>query len=67
MRTIGIYLAALAAGSIVLNLFGYELSILSWVDNWGADTGWGIRLGAIAVGAGLFLFGGPKAEVVTEA
>lgn len=57
-------------GSIILNLFGYEFSMLMWIDNWGENTGWMIRGGAIMVGAVLFFIGmrgeGEEGEPQTE-
>lgn len=44
-------------GSILLNQFGYEFSLLMWIDNWGENVGWMIRGCAIVVGAVLFFVG----------
>lgn len=57
MKQIGIYLAIAGLGSILLNLFGYEFSILMWIDNWGETVGWAIRGSAIVVGVALFFLG----------
>lgn len=57
MKNIGSLLVLFGAGSIVLNLIGYEFSILMWIDNWGTSVGWGIRGGLAAVGAVLFFLG----------
>ncbi|MEL7025468.1 MAG: hypothetical protein AAGL69_17160 [Pseudomonadota bacterium] len=57
MKTIGLYLMIAGAGSIALNQFGYEFSLLQWIDNWGPTVGWAIRGGAIVVGAALFFVG----------
>lgn len=57
MKSIGIYLLIAGVGSIVLNQFGYEFSLLMWIDNWGETVGWAIRGGAIVVGGALMLLG----------
>ncbi len=57
MKQIGIYLLLAGVGSILLNQFGYEFSLLMWIDNWGETVGWAIRSGAIAIGAILFFLG----------
>jgi hypothetical protein len=60
MKTIGGYLFFLGAGSIVLSFLNYEFSILAWIDNWGAPTGWAIRIGMAVAGAALWLLGREK-------
>ena len=50
MKQIGIYLLIAGIGSILLNQVGLEFRLLSWIDNWGPNVGWGIRLGAIVIG-----------------
>lgn len=57
MRNIGLYLVIGGAGSILLNLVGYEFALLMWIDNWGETVGWTIRGAAIIVGAVLWLMG----------
>ena len=62
MRQFGIYVLIFGAGSMLLNLFGYEFRLLSWIDNWGEGVGWGIRIGLIVLGAILFFLGKPNEE-----
>lgn len=62
MKNIGMYLVIFGVGSIILNQFGYEFSILMWIDNWGETVGWAIRGGAILAGAALWFFGADTAE-----
>jgi len=57
MQNIGFYLVIFGAGSILFNLFGYEFSILMWIDNWGETVGWAIRGSAIVIGAILWMLG----------
>lgn len=63
MSSIGSTLLLFGIGSIVLNFFNYEFSLLSWIDNWGVGVGWAIRIAMIVVGAALFFMGrGEEAE-----
>lgn len=55
MKSIGILLFVLGAGSFVLNQLGMEFKLLSWIDNWGDTTGLAIRVGLIVVGGALYL------------
>ncbi|QDT66899.1 hypothetical protein [Calycomorphotria hydatis] len=57
MQTIGGYLFFFGLGSIVLNLIGFEFILLMWIDNWGPQVGWGIRIGMIVVGGAMWLAG----------
>lgn len=61
MKNFGILLVFLGAGSFVLNMVGYEFSLLMWIDMWGVEAGWAIR-GAMIVVGGLLFFLGMKAE-----
>lgn len=65
MKNIGVYLLIAGIGSIILNQFGYEFTLLAWIDNWGQAVGWAIRGGAITVGAGLFFYGLQQEASVT--
>ena len=62
MRQFGIYVLIFGAGSMLLNLFGYEFRLLSWIDSWGEGVGWGIRIGLIALGAVMFFLGKPAED-----
>jgi hypothetical protein len=57
MKSLGTWLFVFGVGSSVLNLIGYEFSLLFWIDSWGAETGWAIRAGMAIVGALLFFVG----------
>lgn len=57
MKTIGMWMAILGAGSFGLHLVGREFTLLSWVDSWGPQVGMGIRVGMIVIGAALFFVG----------
>lgn len=66
MAQIGYYLMFFGAGSIALNLFDYEFSLLMWIDNWGTDVGWGIRIGAILIGALIWLVSSKSEDAESE-
>lgn len=57
MKSLGFWLFVFGAGSFLLNHFGREFRLLSWVDNWGPSVGMAIRVGLIVVGAALWLLG----------
>jgi hypothetical protein len=54
----GALLACFGAVSSVITFFDYELRILMWIELWGPLVAWGIRLGLIAVGVGIFFVAG---------
>ena len=56
MKSFGSLLLFFGVGSIVLNLVGYEFSLLMWIDMWGEMVGWAIRGAMIVVGGALFFF-----------
>jgi hypothetical protein len=57
MQGLGGLLFFLGAGSFVLHYLKMEFILLSWVDNWGANVGIGIRIAMIVVGGILWLLG----------
>jgi len=57
MKSWGKWFFIFGAGSFLLNLFGLEFMLLSWIDNWGPGVGIGIRVGLMAVGAAMWLVG----------
>lgn len=61
MKKIGWLLVVLGAGSLGLDLIGYEFSLLMWIDNWGVEAGWAIR-GVMVVAGGVLVFMGMKAK-----
>lgn len=62
MRSWGVTLVLLAAGSFLLNMLGMEFILLSWVDLWGTGIGMFIRFGLIGLGCVMAIFGSPGAE-----
>lgn len=57
MKTLGMWMAILGAGSFVLNMMGREFTLISWIDNWGPTVGISIRVAMVVVGAILFFMG----------
>jgi hypothetical protein len=62
MQSIGGLLVLLGAGSFVLRLVNIDFLLVSWVDNWGAGVGNGIRIAMIAVGAVIWFLGRRQAS-----
>ncbi|MES0489813.1 MAG: hypothetical protein ABUK01_07485 [Leptospirales bacterium] len=57
LQSIGGFIAIMGVASILLYQFGYELKLLSWIDNWGMNVGWTIRGALLAIGGGLWFVG----------
>jgi len=56
MKSIGGFLLLIGLGSMALNFLGYEFKLLMWIDAWGEQVGWAIRIGLAVVGAGLWMY-----------
>jgi hypothetical protein len=54
LRSFAGFVAIAGLASIVLNLVGYNLRILMWIDLWGDAMGWVIRIGLLVGGAAAF-------------
>ena len=54
LRSFAGFAAAAGVVSIVLNLVGYNLRILMWIDLWGDVMGWMIRGGLVVGGAAAY-------------
>jgi hypothetical protein len=67
MQAIGGLLVLLGAGSFLLKYLDREFTVLSWIDNWGANVGMGIRIALIVVGIVLFLLGRKSAKTESPA
>lgn len=57
MGRLGFNLILFGLGSIALNFFHFEFVLLMWVDTWGPTVGWAIRIGLVALGVVLMVFG----------
>jgi hypothetical protein len=68
MRSFGFLLLLFGAGSFVLKEMDREFRLMSWVDNWGADTGNIIKIAFAVVGLVLVAlsFRKKQAEVSTD-
>lgn len=69
MGSLGKWLVFFGVGSIILNLLSMEFIILMWIDMWGVQTGWLIRIGMIVLGAVLWIASAvtaPRVEPVVE-
>jgi hypothetical protein len=55
MKRVGIYIALFGIAAIILPYYNRQLSILSWIDNWGETAAWAIKIGLIVVGVALFI------------
>jgi len=62
MKTIGGWLLFFGIGSIILNFLGREFVLLSWIDTWGPNVGWGIRIGFAVIGAAMYFLAPKKTE-----
>jgi hypothetical protein len=51
MKQIGGLLLFLGLGSMVLYFLQMEFIVLQWIDTWGIEMGWVIRIGMAVVGA----------------
>jgi hypothetical protein len=60
MKLIGGLLLLFGVGSMVLYFLGMEFTLMQWIDNWGSETGWAIRIGMAVVGAVLFFIGSKR-------
>lgn len=44
-------------GSIILYFLNMEFILLMWIETWGEQVAWGIRIALAVVGGGLWLAG----------
>ena len=65
VRSFAGFIAVAGLVSIVLNLVGYNLRILMWIDLWGDALGWVIR-GGLHVGGAAAYFLLPSASAAEE-
>ncbi len=60
MKSLAGYLLFFGLGSIVLDYLNMEFIVLAWIDTWGREVGWGIRIGMLVLGAILWLVANAK-------
>lgn len=51
------FLLLFGVGSSILQLFNYDFVILMWINMWGDQIGWLIRIGMIVLGLVLWVVG----------
>ena len=57
MKKIGGILFFFGVGSIILQFLEREFIILMWIDLWGPQVGWTIRIAMVVVGGLMWLMG----------
>ena len=62
MRQLGWLLLLLGIASSLVQSMGWEMTVLSWINDWGEGTAWGIRGGLCALGALLIKAGKQKPQ-----
>lgn len=62
MKSIGGLLLLFGLGSIVLYFLNMNFKLLMWIENWGPNVGWGIRIGMAVVGAILFIVASKQSQ-----
>ena len=55
MRSLAKNMIFFGIGSIVLYFMEMEFIILAWIETWGENIGWAIRIGLVVVGGLLLL------------
>ena len=55
LGTLGKWLLFFGIGSLVLDLLSMEFIILMWVNFWGPEVAWTIRMSMIGIGALLWI------------
>ena len=62
MQKLGGYLFFFGLGSIVLHFINMQFILLVWIDLWGENVAWAIRIGMTVVGGVLWLIGSRTSE-----
>jgi hypothetical protein len=60
MKPIGSLLFILGAAASILGLMGYVPIVLGWINQWGENTAWVIKIGFMILGAALYMMGTRK-------
>lgn len=66
MRSVGSTLLFFSIGTFVLDFFGFEFIIMSWIYNWGMAVALSILGTMFVLGGVLFFLGGRTAETAAE-
>lgn len=54
MKTLGLFLTTFGTLYVLLTLFGFNYSFVTWIDAWGENIGWTIRGVSFLVGVILY-------------
>jgi len=60
MKSIGSLLFILGAAASIFGLMDRDLIVLGWINQWGQNTAWVIKIGFMILGAALFMMGARK-------
>ncbi len=60
MKSIGSLLFILGAAASIFGLMGRVPIVLGWINQWGENTAWVIKIGFMILGAALFMMGARK-------
>jgi hypothetical protein len=50
----GAVAALFGFASMILSFFNYNFKVLNWIDNWGENMGWAIRIELIVIGLAVY-------------
>lgn len=67
VASLGAFLALAGVVSSILYFIGFNLKLLIWIDNWGPEIGWVIRIGSIVLGVAIYIFGSLVSKVGSNA
>jgi len=62
MKGLGWLLFIFGVASTVFAFMDREVRLLTWINNWGTEVGWAIRIGFIVLGALLWFVGARAAK-----
>jgi len=56
MKFLGLMLLIIGLAAIALSFTEIQFIFLSWINNWGATTGWVIKIAMVVIGFLLYYF-----------
>lgn len=62
MKNIGSALLIFGIGTIALTFADRQFVILDWIDQWGPEAGWGIKIGMAFAGIAILTLGPGKEQ-----
>ena len=60
MRVLGLLLLLFGVATLVLYFLDQPFAAFDWINNWGDNVAWGIRIGATVLGLVLMMSGKKK-------